>query len=445
MVTHDTQRFIGRATELEALLQHVAELRLGVPPQRCLINLCGVNGIGKSALLSALRQRVTGELGLYTLRLVLPHLPPAHKAPTLEAKQGLLRQLAAATGQITPSFSADDAAADAALAAYAVGLNEAHAPVLLLIEAEHHSAPALFGWIERGLLLPLVRAERLVAVLTSRAPLRWREFDTRRRATTITLAPLRLDETAAQLGLEPAAAAIVYRLTAGLPLANELARDLVATQPDPARWDQAALAQTILAALYQRIEPTLTAELRDNLEVLAVVREFALPLLQALMVFCGEASQVRSQALQLITIKQLQELDLVFWDQASLSYRVVPVLRQLIAQTLRRTDPERYAAIQRTAIDYYRQMLDEVLVSRHIHLLELIWHLLDSQTLTGQTPPELLQSLVARYLTSPDGRHVDRDAVTALRVQLATDPELAVMLPQHGTTLAAMIAVLEAV
>ncbi|MEI6180359.1 MAG: hypothetical protein WCP31_06370, partial [Chloroflexales bacterium] len=129
----------------------------------------------------------------------------------------------------------------------------------------------------------------------------------------------------------------------------------------------------------------------------------------------------------------------------SLSYRVVPVLRQLIAQTLRRTDPERYAAIQRTAIDYYRQMLDEVLVSRHIHLLELIWHLLDSQTPTEQTPPELLQSLVTRYLTSPDGRHVDGEAVTALRVQLATDPELAALLPQHGTTLAAMIAVLEVV
>ncbi|NTU83659.1 MAG: hypothetical protein HGA45_30525, partial [Chloroflexales bacterium] len=345
-------------------------------------------------------------------------------------------------GQPSPAPAADEAAADAELAAFAAGLIEA--PVLLLVEAEHRSAPALFGWVERGLLLPLVRAERLVAVITSRSPLRWREFDTRRRAETFTLAPLGLDDTAAQLGLEPAAAAAVHQITVGLPLANELARDLVAERPDPAMWDQAALSRTILAALYQRIEPGLTPELRCNLEVLSVVREFALPLLQALMVFCGEESRSRSQALQLITIKQLQELDLVLWDQACLSYRVAPVLRQLIAGTLRRTDPERYAAIQRAAVGYYRQMLDEVLVSRHVHLLELLWHTLDSQAPAGQTPPELLRGLVARYLTSPDGHHVDAEAVAALRAQIAADPELPAVLRRHGADLTAIVAVLDA-
>ncbi|NTU83024.1 MAG: ATP-binding protein, partial [Chloroflexales bacterium] len=98
MVTHDTQRFIGRAAELDTLLQHVAGLRLGAPPQRCLINACGVHGIGKSALLAALRQRAAGEAGLRTLSLELPPLPPAHKAPTLEARQAILRQLAAEVG-----------------------------------------------------------------------------------------------------------------------------------------------------------------------------------------------------------------------------------------------------------------------------------------------------------------------------------------------------------
>jgi hypothetical protein len=443
MVTHDTQRFIGRAVELDTLFQQVVGLRLGVPAQRCLVNLCGVHGIGKSALMAALRQRVSSEFGLSTLSLVLPPLPPAHKAPTLEAKHALLRQLAAETGQPLPAPITDEAAAEAALVAFTAALVEAHTPVLLLVEADHRSAPALFGWIERGLLLPLVRAERVVAVIASRSPLRWREFDTRRRAETLTLAPLSLDDTAAQLGIGPAAATVLYQLTGGLPLANELARDLVAAYPDPAAWDQVALSHAVLVALYQRIGPELPPELRCNLEVLTVVREFALPLFQSLMAFCDQASQARSQALQLLTIKQLQELDLVLWDQASLSYRVAPVLRQLIAGTLRRADPERYAALQHTAIDYYREMLDEVLVSRHIHLLELLWHTLDSQVFLEQTPPALLRDLVARYLTSPDGRHVDLDAVAALRAQLVADSEIIVMLERHGTDLAAMVAVLE--
>ncbi|MEI8164949.1 MAG: hypothetical protein WCG26_01160, partial [Chloroflexales bacterium] len=76
MVTHDTQRFIGRAAELDTLFQQVVGLRLGAPAQRCIINLCGVHGIGKSALLATLRQRMTSEFGLKTLSLVLPPLPP---------------------------------------------------------------------------------------------------------------------------------------------------------------------------------------------------------------------------------------------------------------------------------------------------------------------------------------------------------------------------------
>ncbi len=443
MVTHDTQRFIGRAAELDTLFQQVVGLRLGAPAQRCIINLCGVHGIGKSALLATLRQRMTSEFGLKTLSLVLPPLPPAHKAPTLEAKHALLRQLATETGQPLPAPIADEAAADAALVACAAALVAAHTPVLLLVEAEHRSAPALFGWIERGLLLPLVRAERVVAVIASRSPLRWREFDTRRRAETLSLAPLGLDDTAAQLGLEPAAATVIYQLTGGLPLANELARDLVAAHPDPAAWDQVALASAILAALYQRIEPEITPALRCTLEVLTVVRGFALPLFQTLTAFCDQTSQARSQSLQLLTIKQLQELDLVLWDQANLSYHVAPVLRQLIAGTLRRAHPERYAALQHTAIDYYREMLDDVFVSRHVHLRELLWHTLDSQVFLEQTPPELLRDLVARYLTSPDGRHVDLEAVAALRAQLVADTEISALLERHGTELAAMLAVLE--
>lgn len=443
MVTQDTARFFGRADELDPLLQHVAELRLGASPQRCLINICGVHGIGKSALLAALRQRVGDEAGLRTISLELPQPPPGHKEPTLEARQAILRQLATETGQPTPATPADEAAADAGLAALAACLLEGRTPVLLLVQAEHRSAPALFGWIERGLLLPLVRAERLMAVITSRSPLRLREFETRRRAEARPLAPLGPAETAAQLGLEPSAAGAIHRITAGLPLANEQARGYVAAHPDPATWDEADLARALLAAVYQRIEPGLTPELGCTLEVLSVVREFALPLLQALMGFCDDEGRPRSQTLLLATIKQLQELDLVFWDQSSLSYRIAPALRQLIAGALRRTSPERYAAIQRAAVGYYRQMLDEVLVSRHVHLLELLWHSLDGEGPAGQTPPELLRDLVARYLTSPDGRHVDAEAVTALRAQIAADPELPAALQRHGADLAAMVAALD--
>lgn len=445
MARQETGWFAGRSAELDQVLNLVAGLRVGAVPKKCLFNIFGVNGIGKSAFLRALAQRLAGEPGLRTITLTLPPLPPSQKAPTLELKQAVLRQLAGAD----PASWADpltDAAADEAIATLAAQLVERGTPVMLLIESEARSAPATFGWLERGLLLPLVRGERAGAVITSRSPLRWREFDTRRRTETVTFAPLGLAETAAQLGLGEAAAAAVQRLTAGLPLANELARTILTEQPDPLAWDdatQAELSRRVVAAIYERVEPGLTPDLRCALEVLSVVREFAMPLLQSLLTYCDEHSQARSQDFQLFIIRQLQELNLVRWDQNGLAYRVAPALRPLFAETLRRTDAGRYKAIQRTASTYYRRMLDEVLISRHVHVVELLWHTITSEEGQDTPPVELLRELVRGYLASPDGRHIDQEALAALRAHLAATPDLPDLLRQRGSSIDELIAALD--
>lgn len=443
----DRARFVGRTAELEHTLQHVIGLRHGAAPQRCLVNICGVHGSGKSALLGELARRAAEQPGLLCLPLRLPPLPPAHRSPTLEARQVILRQLGAALDiDIDIDPPPDEDAADAALAALVADLLRRRTPVLLLIDAASHSALAGFGWVERGLLLPLVRTDRMVAVIASRSPLRWRELDTRRRAETRALDPLTVAETAAQLGLGEHAAARIHALTVGLPLANEMARALLHEQPDPADWgasDEAALAQRIVEQIYARVEPTLTTELRCALEVLAVVREFAIPLMQTLLGFCDAPGQPRSQALQLVMVRQLQDLDLVVWEHSSASWRLVPVLRHLIAERLRRNNPERYRTIQRMACDYYRQMLDEVLVSRHIHVAELLWHTIDSQGAAGKPAPELLRDLVRDYLFSPDGRQTDQVTIAALRARLIADPDLPSALRDHEPELDALVTVLD--
>jgi hypothetical protein len=436
----DRARFIGRTAELDYNFQRILGLRHGATPQRCLVNIHGVYGSGKSALLGELARRAAEQPGLLCLSLRLSPLPDAHRSPTLEARQAILRQLGAADPP------PDEVAADAALAALVAELLGRRAPVLLLIDAASHSALTSFGWVERGLLLPLVRAERLVAVITSRSPLRWRELDTRRRAETRALDPLTVAETSAQLGVDALAAARIHALTVGLPLANEVARAQLREQPDPAGWDalsEAALARRIVEQIYARVEPTLTSELRCALEVLAVVREFAIPLMQTLLSFCDAPGQARSQALQLVMVRQLQDLDLVVWEHASASWRLVPVLRHLIAEQLRRNDPERYRAIQRVACNYYRQMLDEVLVSRHIHLAELLWHTLDSQGASGKPAPDLLRDLMRDYLFSPDGRQTDQITIAALRARLVANPELPAALRDHEPELEALVTVLD--
>ena len=447
MVTHDIERFVGRTSELDTILRLAAEIQRGIAPQKSLINLCGVLGIGKSALLAVLRLHAAKNQHLHTIALELPYLSPTYKTPTLDVKQAILRQLVPEYVTSPPSWSLfDSAAADAALSSVASALSERQTPLVLLIDAQTSTASAVFGWIERGLLLPLVRHDRLIAVIASRAALRWREFDTRRRAETITLDPLGMAESAAQMGVDRDGVAAFYTLTKGLPLANELAREMFAAHAetvDDAPEPQVALSSRIVTAIYERLTPDLTGELRCILEVLAGVREFSLPLLQQLLQhYCDDHNLPRSPASLLITIKQLQDLDVVIWDQYSLSYRVVPVLRQIIAQYVRQADPQRFQAIRQTASDYYRQMLDEVLVSRHTHVIELLWHMLDGQ-MTTETPEVLIRTLVTQHLMSPDGRQIDGETMSALQRQIAADSELLTVLERQNVDRTALFVLLD--
>lgn len=447
-MTHEVQRFVGRSAELREALDQVQALRRGRPAPMCLLNYYGTYGIGKQALLAELLRRASDEPGLTTILVALPEQPAQERAPALEAKQAILRQLADVVGELPAPAAAADAAADVALAQAAAALLARPGPALLLVSGEARAAPVLFGWLERGLLLPLVRAGRVAAVVTSRAPLRWREFETRRRAESRALAPLTPDETAAQLALGGADGARVHALALGLPLANALAQEQIAGGPAPAAWgaaEEAALARRFVAAIYERAGPELTPELRCALEVLAVAREFALPLIQALLpAFCDDFGQPRSQSLQLLTIRQLQELDLVTWDQQSLSYQITPLVRRLIASAVRRESPARYAAIQAAAAAYYARQLDEVPISRHVHLAELLWHTLDGRREGADDPPAALAALARAYLVSRDGRHVDEESLAALRARLGGDAELAELLAARGLGLVPLLQALDA-
>ncbi|NTW01128.1 MAG: ATP-binding protein [Oscillochloris sp.] len=440
MATHGSSAFVNRSAEIALLLQHVAELCHGSATQKCLVNISGVYGIGKTTLLNELARQVRGITGLLTLRLDLPVVALTDKTPPSEVRRSVMRQLLADSDEAHALLRAGfagaeaelDLAADSTLERVATILLACKQPVLLLINAEAAVATAVFAWLERGLLMPLANADRLVAVITSRAPLRWREYDTRRRAMPLALTPFSAEDTAAQIGVTPEVANAIAPLAIGLPLANDVARRALTEFPNPTRWgaDQhTELDRAIIQAIYARIGADLTAELRCALEILSVVREFTIPLMQLLLPrFCTDFPQLRSQSLLLLTIKQLQLLDLVIWSQESLSYQIAPTLRRLLADAQRRSEPERYRAIKVTACTYYQKMLGESLVSRHIYLSELLWHTLDQAGAHVERAEVIFDTLLHSYLALPGGSVPEPDALADLRRRLCADSELAALL-----------------
>ena len=294
MATRSRPGFINRSTEVDVVLQQVAELRSGVAAQKCLVNIYGVYGTGKSALLEHLAERMSSFTDLRTLRIEIPALAPGEKTPSAEAKISIIRQLhddsqsdgSALREVLAADVDKTESAGDAALERYAQLLFGLRQPIVLLINAESSGAPAAFVWLERGLLKPLVNAHCLVAVITSRKEVLWREFDTRNRAKSLTLSPFTVVQTAEQLAVAPESVTSIFALTRGLPLANELARHMLAEAPNPQAWSveqQITLIQAIRDAIYARIGPELTSQLCCILEVLAVVREFDVLLMHQLV------------------------------------------------------------------------------------------------------------------------------------------------------------------
>ncbi|MBV7604930.1 hypothetical protein, partial [Escherichia coli] len=85
--------------------------------------------------------------------------------------------------------------------------------------------------------------------LSSRSPLRWRQFEARRRATSRWLAALNLEATQQQLGADADLCRAVLALTAGHPFANETLRKLLPPHGDALAWldgHQAEVARQVL-------------------------------------------------------------------------------------------------------------------------------------------------------------------------------------------------------
>jgi hypothetical protein len=440
MATSRGSGFVNRAEEIETALQQVAALRHGEAGQQCLVNIHGAYGVGKTALLDHLAERVGGYPDLLVLRLDLPALAASDKVPSPEAKRGIVRQLLArglgerADDAVNLELSGDDA-----LERSAHLLLGQKRPIVLLINAESAGAPAAFAWVERGLLKPLVNTHRLVAVITSRKLVLWREPDTRKRAAASDLRPLSAEETAAQLGVGPEGAAAIFALTRGLPLANEIARRALAEAPNPLAWaaeQQTELMRAISEAIYARLGPEITPELRSILDVLAVVREFEVPLMQLLVNrYCGPEGLPYSQKLILEIIQQLTPFDLISWNQ---SYQVTPTLRPLLADALRRTEPERYRAIQATAYNHYHSPVRPPPGLRIKDFIELLWHRIDQQPGDGVQTRALFVELLGEVLLLA-GRPYPSHARAELANRLRADRELGALLAAQQISVDALM------
>jgi len=461
--------FINRTDEINAitsLLDTIDRHPLADPANvylpDCVVNLHGPPGIGKSALLQELLVQLRERCAvlLLDLRSRMPQDRLPHEK--LRFLQASLHQLEA----LQPSphgadlrarlADADDSLAgdliDEGLAALLAELQllSERRVIVLMIDSCEHASEALFAWMERFVLLPLVHApgdqpSRVLCVLASQILLRWRQHNVRRRVVAHLIGPLSRAATRAQAGGDKLGDAL-FRLTFGHALSNRVALAYLETQgappPNSVDWVASHEPELMREVVHRLREHAVTSmlageatllkrwekwELWQILEAIAILREFDVNSLRVAIETYHESFVGRSQSALLIAIRDLLKTRLVEWNGLLRAYQVAPAMRQIFAHALELEQPQIYARLRRAAIGYYEEQVRTVPGNRNLYLIEYMFQRLRHPEATASDALHLEADLVrtlGTYYANEQRTYLDQENLEALERALQADKEL---------------------
>jgi hypothetical protein len=437
------RHFVGRKNEIALIASQLHDLTQSIPVQHCLVNFYGVPGIGKSALLERLGH-LSNEVN--PLVLIAFSVEPIGK-DLLPAKVRFLKSFEHYAETVAmPLFAqlrrlgddSDEGDLNAALKALVEHFEQLDRPLLMLLDSWEYAPEAVFAWVERTFLLPLVRSEHLLCVLASQAPLRWRQFDVRRRVKAWELPALDPEDTLAQVGCDLDVRDLVYAFTQGHPLANEMVYDVLRDELAFARHmrnviekQRVQIAQRIVKAIYSRVLGGVSAELAQIFGVIVLFREFDTHTLRTVLPMFEETFANRSDSALLLSLKQLLDTRLVTWSDERRAYQIDPTIRRIFSYALRWSEPDRYMAIRDAAIRYYQQLIHEVPGNRNVYVVEYYYQALykDDRELYNQ---KSLKQNIQTYYFSPDHSYRDDKALEQLRDRFEHDEEVMALLKERG-------------
>lgn len=428
-----TKHFANRELETKKIDDTLNLLRHGGDRHHCIVNFFGVPGIGKTELLANIKEQFLGRRfsGLYC------NLETISSTDLLSAKQQFLSHLNQSIALVdppnrqhaqpgAPAGIPDEASLDLALDHLAGYLSSLDQVLLLIVDSWEHVQETLFAWFEWRLLLPLIARGRLVGVFGSQAPLRWRQFDVRRRVEPCPLEPLDTSATREQLDVSPEVATAVYQITFGHPLANETVRTLLEATDAPARYldtYQHTIAAKVVDTLLQRARVERASELQSILQTAALLREFDVNTLRVILPSAFPVFRNRSQSALMLAIRQLAETRMIRWDDQRRAYQLDATLRAIFTRELQLNHPDWYTALRNAAINFYAGLIEEVPSRRHEYMIELLYQTLHKPDWNTYDASEI-QATFAAHVKRYYGAAGADPALTRLRSLLSDDQEL---------------------
>ena len=452
-----TYRFVGREEEVGLVEERIGIIQYGGSVFQAVINFYGVVGIGKTVLLRELEKRIRDK-GLPCAFVDFAEeeydCSPQSQVALLEDIVDRLSDSAgsAALAEAVLDFrqrrQTGEPVEDQVQAVVQASLDyindlarDRNAPAVLLFDTLERADAALFDWLEEEVIGPLIRTDRVLVIVASRAPHRWKQFAVRRRAYRWRLDPFDEKTTREQLPQEyETLAPKVMHLTRGHPFGNvqilqsvrrieqEVGRSFRRTDFDEY---QRRLVQELVDQL---IEPLVMrdvpAEIKRAYRVVALARQFDVNVLRRLLTrFVEEPFAGKSAAYFLGVVGAMVKTTLVEWSSARRGYVLDSTIRWMLALNMRLSARERYEEVNRELASLYDEWIERVPENRSGFIIERLYHEACLQSAQGASAEAiagrlcgLLEGYLEKYYPVIEEGEMPH-GLTALKEELSKDEE----------------------
>ncbi len=445
--------FVGRDREKELVAERVSQAKKGHRTGPPVLNFWGIEGSGKSWLLSHLAScyRGPGELGegeykrTFTATLDFKDFErfewTSRDVATLlkPAIEDISRQLPESRAETFAELMADVEAAEGgamkvdelaqAFANRIIGLVDEFVPLILLDTIERVKSQEL-AQLELHLIEPLVRTDSVILVTAGRHEVaRWRRFAVRsRQSEPMQLKSLSPEDTADQVDRQGFGlpGKLVYGYSFGLAYASQVMAAAIREVANGYEVDEEFLNENTdrlepwLAALEKHLLQDASAvspELADDLRALCVLRaihEGALPFL---------LPELKGDDVYRTLLDELEATPLLWWDSRQGTYQMPESLRRLLCLRMWLQETELFEQRHRQAAEYYLQIVRKNPYDSGLYVLEALYHMAYGY---GDQVADRVQAFLAEVL-KPDNFTVG--GAELLLEQLQRDDELRSALP----------------
>ncbi len=464
----DPDAFANRSEEIDLIQQKIQMAQAG-PILLPLVEIHGVIGLGKSWLLAEIAHqfRLGNKLLAHLERPSITALVDLAKTPSLGNYFSLLTdivdQIMAQLSRVAVNVSISDSLSGR-IPLVPEKKNEVARDfvqfisrlsnrfvLVLLFDTTERAEEELLEWLEDKIVHPIVRSDQVILTFAGRRPLRWRNFEVRRRIDRHELFPFRQNETIEQLlklrvpaDRAPALASVFQGYAFGHPLANKaIFKVAISLAPAPKVLDEKiitvhedAVRDGVQHQVIKRFLDEIRSDWRDRLvpliDAISVLRKFnPTPLKYFAARFIGPDYEKKPVGFYLDAIRDMQATTLVEWSSSHGGYIIKPVVRKIMAKNSAMRDRDEFRRRNLEAQELYNRWLRQYPRNAVSLLIERCFHQTWVLRTDSKSPIEMRDILVKDFqaglrevMDNPEIAPDLPDMAIALKEELERDTEL---------------------